>query len=225
MSYASTVLEDSPTFYAQLQDTSGTTAVDSAASPHNGEYKAAPELGKEGPGGLKAVRFKAASLQFVTIANALALEYGDVFSLEVWLQNFSASLETNAIIGKGNNSGYLRLNGGFPQLLKTNAKELATGKKAIGVDGKFHHLVGTKNGASMHLWVDAVDETGATANATCEKTAKPLTIARSSENAEYGELLIAHAAVYAGVELSGARVAAHYAAMVATGASPLAMVI
>jgi hypothetical protein len=77
---------------------------------------------------------------------------------------------------------------------------------------QWSHVVVTKSGATVKLYINAVDSTGAVVNATLADTTSALNIGRDvAFPAQYFNGRIDEVAVYP-TALSAARVAAHYAA-------------
>ena len=212
MSYDSEVLADSPVGYWKLTETSGTTATDSAASPHNGTYKASPTLGVEGPFGAedKAAKFTAASLQFVEIADAVAIRYGDVFTQEFWIKE-PAEISTNVLMGKGSNSGNARIVTKQLRGFKQNVGEFARTGNVLSAALPWSHLVLVKNAAESKVYLNGVEQAVTLTAQTCAETTAVLTIARASGSAEYATAALSRVALYK-TALSKARVEAHYAA-------------
>ena len=87
------------------------------------------------------------------------------------------------------------------------------------MDGLYHHVVATKNGAAVHLYIDGVDRTGTVTNATLTATTNPLAIGQNvsgtspSLDANYDDF-----AVY-NVALGAAQVQRHFSIGTTPGSS------
>ena len=76
-------------------------------------------------------------------------------------------------------------------------------------DRNFHHVVVTKSGPAVHLYIDGVDVTGKVSNRTIADTSGTLSIGAGAASTFRG--VIDEAAVY-NYALSPDQVARHYAA-------------
>jgi len=219
LTYAATVLADSPVGYWPMGESSGTAAVDSSTNANNGAYVNTPTLGRVGPTAdfAKAVEFAAASSENLVIPRISAYNIGDVGSLEAWVKTTSAGVI--GLLSLGHTSAgslYMRLNGGLLDFLVSNVADLATsnGSGPFYNDGYWHHMVCTKNGATIKLYVDGQDVTPSTANSTAGNSTENPTIGSDISNGvatDFMQGMIAEVALYS-TALSAARVAAHYAA-------------
>jgi hypothetical protein len=101
MTYASEVLADSPVAYWRLDDTSGTSCVDSAGSGLNGAYAGSPTLSATSlltTGGGTAVAFDGTN-DTITVGNNAALNATDAgFTFECWVKLTTPSADKLQII-------------------------------------------------------------------------------------------------------------------------------
>lgn len=211
--YAATVLADSPVGYWRLGESSG-TAADNAegTAARDGTYVNTPTLGATGAltgDADTAIGPLNGTSQCVEIADQAAFDLGDVFSLEAWVSR-GATGAAHVIISKSTNAYALALDtNGTIMLSKVSETFLQT----TGVLGTgWHHVVGTKNGATAAIYVDGSPaSTGAYSAQTCADNALPLLIGADNDNGQFFNGSIDEVAVYA-TALTSTQVAAHYAA-------------
>ena len=209
--YRDAVLGDGPVGYWRLGEASGTSAADeTGANP--GSYNGGVTLGVAGalqgdPN--TAVRLNGSS-GYVNVPNSASLQFGDTFSYEAWVKR--ATLGTDQrLFSKGQNGALLQLAGANNKLrfAKSGASDIAYSTKAITDTTTWHYVVVTKNGASVHIYLDGTDVTGTVTNQTIQNTTNPLNIGRDVYNAQYVNGSLDDAAVY-NKALTSAQVKAHY---------------
>lgn len=214
MSYESVVKEDSPKGYWRVGEPSGTTAADSSGNSQTGTYKATPTLGVAGAinGDANTAVTLNGTTQWITVPDSATLDLGDVFTYEAWIKR-SATGGTDCIIDKNEGAGIFRFDGEDRLLLRRNSVlDLAKSTTKIA-DTNWHHVVATKNGATVRIYIDGVNVTGVVTNSTCVNTASALTIGADESPVleDFFRGSLDEVAVY-GTALSEARVKAHYAA-------------
>ena len=211
--YPTVVLADSPAGYWRFDEPSGTTALDSSGHGNDGTYLNGPLLGQTGAfaGSNTAVSFDGIN-DLVRVPDSNSLDVGDTFSLEGWVKRSSTS-GSQTLFSKGGNGIQLTVmnaaNGNQVWLRKANVTTIARSAIGVPADGRFHHIVATKNGTgagSLHIYIDGVDSTVVvTAVQAIANTTFPLDISGGASNRHsYDEF-----ALYDGV-LSAAQVANHY---------------
>jgi CSLREA domain-containing protein len=212
--YAPTILADTPAGYWRFGEASGTTAVDSSPNHNDGLYRNGPLLGQAGA--LAGDPNTAASFDgvndLVSVPDSGSLDVGDSFTVEGWVKRTSASSSVE-LFNKG--SGGLQLtvmnaaNGNQVWLRKASVTTIARSTSGVPADGRFHHVVVTKNGAAVAIYIDG-SSAGAVVLAPAQviaNTASPLTFAGpSSARYVFDEFALYDA------PLSATAVAAHYAA-------------
>jgi hypothetical protein len=216
--YSEAVLADSPSFYARLGETSGTAAAD-AVGGAAGTYTGGFTLGQ--PGLLPADDDEAVALNgssgYVTVADRAALDLADTFTLECWVsltQYQDGSPNPVAFIDKGANAYILRISNavdGTFILRRNGVATLVTSTARIPLRTACH-VVATKSGSTVKLYLNGADVTGTVTNATMTDNALPLGIgAADIASAANGFLggTIDEVALYPSA-LSTARVQAHY---------------
>ncbi len=208
--YAAAVSADTPVSYWRFGEASGTVAVDQrGANP--GKYAGAT-LGSPGaiPGDT-AVRLNGTSSSSITVPDSPSLHTGDSFSVEAWVRLQRTGV-TQTVAGKP--GGYLVLidTAGRLVLRKPNAAAIVTAKTGIKDTTSFHHVVVTKSGAAVKLYLDGADVTGPVANRVIASSSSALTFGAGG-----GALnaVLDEAAVYPRA-LSASAVSAHFAAAAGT---------
>lgn len=147
------------------------------------------------------------------------LDLGDgPMTLEAWINlQGRIGIPYRGILSKGNGAYYLRLDGNNT-LRWIQAAVYDMGGSTVPVPSTgWHHVVGTKNGAAMKLYIDGVDRTGPMDNRTLVNTTMQLFLSSDNQGGWHGEVLqgdLAEVAVYNQV-LTPAQVLEHYNAMLA----------
>jgi hypothetical protein len=208
--YADEVLADNPVSYWRLGEPSGTIANDEQGV-NDGTYVGSPTLGQTG--GIAgdsdtSVLFNPATSE-ITVADSASLDVGDVFTLECWVNRNSVVGSSGGLFDKGSGAFTLEdVGSGQWRFEKGATSTICYSTTNIPSTG-WHHIVATKNGATVKLYLDGADVTDTVTNATITNNGTQLQIGRSGNGRWYG--YIDEVAIYP-TALSGARVAAHYAA-------------
>ena len=226
VSYSATVLADGPTSYWRLGERSGTTLADTAGT-NRGTANGGVVLGV--PGALAGDPDTAVGLgsnsAYVSVANAANLDFGGDFSVEAWAKPTVLNGVGGAVVHKGGASGYTVWQ---YRLSVTSANQwrgtVFVGNSAITVTAPgsattaWTHLVMTKAGTTLRLYVNGVQAASATVNGTVNTSTGILAIGRTgSSSSDYFNGAVDEVAVYP-LALSASRVAAHFAA--ASGPPP-----
>jgi hypothetical protein len=212
--YRDAVLADGPVGYWRLGETTG-AAVDTTGNAAGGSYLGGVTRGVQGAlagDSNPAARFDGTD-DYVSVPDNSALDRGDVFSIELWVKRGALQGTTQRLLHKG--AGVASLGFGLNNKLVlvpggTGAVNLASSTTAI-TDQSWHHVVATKNGAEVHLYVDGVDRTALGTNTTLTSNATALNIGRASTGSAYSSGDIDEVAIYP-TALTPARVLAHYQA-------------
>lgn len=227
MSYASTILADSPVAYWRLGDATGTTAADSSGNALAGTYHGGFTLAE--PGSLAgdsdtSVLFDG-STGYMEVPNNAAFDV-TALTLECWAKVTSVpgSSSNPWIFGRAdanssNNGAFLFLFGSSGTAV-ADFKAGGTDKTIIGatsiVGGKWHHvaatLAGVTTGSAVKLYVDgAVDASGTIAAdfAWAGEVVRAAISTNSFWQAFPGYL---DELAWYGTALSSARILAHYQA-------------
>jgi hypothetical protein len=140
-----------------------------------------------------------------------------VWTLEAWIQLDALPGAEAIVINKGFSSYQMAVKSdGTMQLARTGASELCATTTTLTADGStVHHIVGTKNGATIKQYIDGVDRTGSVTDATTNDTADALYIGSDAGTGSWLNGRVQAAAVYP-TALSAARVLIHYNAGLAS---------
>jgi len=222
MSYAAAVLADSPVRYYRLDETTGTTMVD-ATGAQNGTY-VGPTLGVASantPNLGTAVRFDGVDDR-ATVANNAALSgFGD-FTIEFWLRAVGdwAGYAVNVYSVTGNQRSWGFFMSSSPAALAINLSQNGTSftgytsffPRADLDDGAWHHLVFTRSGSAGISYIDGTQEhSGSVISGTLHASTSILALGMRSDVTAFANIELDEVAIY-NTALSGARIAAHYAA-------------
>lgn len=218
MSYASEVLADSPKGYWRLGEGSGTSAADASGQGNTGTYKNTPTLGVAGAllnDSNPAITLNGTT-QYISVANSASLALGDVFTYEAWIKRGESNRGFfDTILHKEGTPNTPKFGVTGPanrlQLRVPSVKTICESTTEVLADGLWHHVVATKNGATVKLYIDGVDRTGTVTNETCQSNTAALTIGAENTVEEFFKGSIDEVAVYA-TALSEARIKAHYQA-------------
>ncbi len=205
--------------YWRLGESSGATACDAlGVSP--GTYTGGVTLGR--PGAISGDTDTAAALDgtgaYVSVPDAARFDVGDSFTAEAWVKRGQINTAANGSIVSKSSSWLVMINTANQiALRKSNAGDAAISTATITDTTKFHHIVATKNGASVHLYLDGVDVTGTVTSQTMANTTEPVYVGRSV-GGSYFNGTVDEPAVYNSA-LTAAQVQAHYQA----GTDPVIM--
>lgn len=222
MSYSAEVLADAPLVYLRLGEASGTVAADSSGNGRHGTYVATPTLGVAGllaGDADTAVTFDGAT-EYVSVPNHASFAV-DTATFEKMIQttDSTASLVSHTGSANADKGCQLAIAGGKVTFSVFDAG--GTGYSAVSAasvnDGAVHHAAGSFDGTWIRVYVDGVLD-GATAHtqATLPHSSQPILVgARPNGPTSFFAGTGDEAAVY-GTALPPGRIAAHYAAAVAT---------
>ena len=208
-SYGSAVFADSPTGYWRLGETSGTVADNAAGASYDGTYTGTYTQGATGllaGDADKALSIGGAGWVFVSSFDA-AIQ--DTFSIEAWV-NWTGTPANGVIVGRGTN-GYAVsiLADGTVHLEKWNVDAICTSTVAVTA-GVTTHIVVTKSGAAVKIWINGVDRTGTVLNQTITANWNELGIGADRTGAQkFSGGVLDEVAIYP-TALSEARVLAHF---------------
>lgn len=204
---------DSPVVVYRFGESSGTTAEDESGNNLDGTYQNTPTLGATGAltGDPNTAITLNGTDEYVSRADHALLDLGtDTFSIEAFVKA-TAFAANQCITSKGIN-GYVVgiLTTGAVFFDKGSVATLRTSSISLTA-GQWHHVVVTKTGSTAKIYVDGVDVTSFSADATIEATATELTIGRYHTSSLFLGGSIDEFRLYA-TALSAARVLAHYEA-------------
>jgi hypothetical protein len=164
--------------YWRLGDSSGAQACDRRGlSP--GSYSGGATLAQTGALAGEsdtAARFNGTSGN-VSVPAAAALNTGDTFSLEAWVKRGSTGgTSDQVIVSKQGTSWTLAFNTANKVILQANTSTVATSTTAVTDTTGWHHVVATKSGSAVKLYIDGADVTGTVTNTTVANSTSALTI-------------------------------------------------
>lgn len=177
--YQTVVLSFKPSLYLRFGEASGTIAYDISGNGLNGTYVGGPTLGTAGALALDnntAVTFN--GVTYATVADNNLLDPGDVFTLAFWI-NPTNLAATRYLVSKGTNGYSVTLETSGQIILVKDAVGAIVGSTTNITAGSWWHVAITKTGATVHIYINAVDVTGAVTNLTITATAIDLNIGRN----------------------------------------------
>lgn len=192
-----------------LDEAAGTNAAD-AQSGYTGEYKESPTLGQTSilPSGEGLAVKLNGTTQYIRVPDQAALRIADVFSFEGWIfpEAFGGDIFSPSVNGKPE----LRAEEKF-WLGQKEIAIMCTSTTAMST-ANGHHLVVTKNGASVKLYLNRVDVSGVLTDKTFASSATDWLFGRNGNFAlNFFKGRLQYLAMY-NAALSAATVEAHYAA-------------
>lgn len=215
--YVAAVLADSPLAYWRLDETSGTTALDSSGNGKNGTYEGSLDLGQPPLITNGKSLHCHGSIAGVNIASSFSIPTAtSPFTFEAWIKLTATG--TRPIVSGRTSSGSQQLDFGvtsnhlYVQPNADNNTGLITLQSPGAVnDGAAHHVVATRTTAKLWtLYIDgasvATQSDGMTSGCTSLNVAY---IGKEPVNLLYMDGTIDEVAVYQSA-LSAARVLAHY---------------
>ncbi len=233
MSLPSQIMQDSPSFYWPLNESSGTTALDVSGNARNGTYNGSPTLNQPGPAGLVSVTFDAVD-DFISSSyagmstSAVTLDCWtkpdtqvDAAATLVGRQSYYATAVTDFPIRIGVTSA-----GQFNALFDSGndfSQDTTLLDPTTATVGRWYYVAATftQNGTS-YLYVNGVAVASATTNYALAAGSRNWSVGRASfengggvgDSSYKGS--IAHVAVFASA-LSADRIMSHYKAGIRSG--------
>lgn len=147
-----------------------------------------------------------------TAPDSATLDLGDVFTLEAWVKRNSLTAAVNNIMDKGSNAYSFGINAAHQfDLTKQDIAVIVVSTVTIQNTVGWNHLVATKDGAQVNLYVNGGNCTGTVTNQTCANNALILHIGESYLATQRVNMVIDEVAIYS-TALTAADVLAHYEA-------------
>jgi len=173
-----------------------------------GTYAGSPVQGQVGPTqDSTAVLFDGTN-DYVEVPDQAAVDLGDVLTLEIWAKRSATGGGTFVLFDKGANAYQLDFAADALRFTKDGVAAIVSSTTTV-TDTAWHHLVATKNGATVKLYIDSVDRTGTVTNQTLADNAAALNIGRFNAASNYFAGTLGMAAVY-NTALTAADVLDHY---------------
>lgn len=219
MSYSSEVLVDTPAVFYRCQEASGLIQDSSGHSLNANTSAGTPTYGQTSPitsdTSAKSILF--ANAQNFQVPDNATLDVGDVFTCESWYKRTATGRVTGeSFCDRGTAAFKFFIEGSQTPgatdkiiLTKPGTGDILVSSVLIN-NTNWHHLVVTKNGATIKLYIDTVEDTSATiTNQTCSVTATALFIGSSRNSDDFANGNLTEVAIYP-TALTAARVLAHY---------------
>jgi len=244
VTYSSEVLADSPVAYWRLDDTSGTSAVDSSGNARTGTYAGSPTLSAVSllpVGGGTAVSFDGVN-DTLTVGDNAALNAADSgFTFECWVKLNTPTADKLYILGDKTGTANAnqqwsvywdnRSTSGSPLRLRTQNGYDATAPVPVDWSGTVArdalaaggHLAVVWVGSNTKIYWNGVQVVSGTGLTGAVANTRSVYIANLNGNSFYFDGKMDEVALY-GTGLSAARVLAHYnaaGALIVTGVAPV----
>jgi len=207
--YAAGVTADAPVGWWRLGEASGTSAANQVSGATAGTYSGGFTLGQ--PGALLSDTNTAVLLNGTTgqvsVAHYTNMNRNDgPLTLEAWIKRSRTGV-SEAIMSKGTGAYELRITAAnLLSLDKAGSGSDAVSSVAI-TDTNWHYVAATKNGGTIHLYLDGTDVTGTITHQGLSNNTSAFLIGADASTHFQGT--IDEVAVYSTV-LSTTRIQAHY---------------
>jgi hypothetical protein len=203
--------------YWRLGESSGTVACDYTAHD-NGAYQGGVTLGL--PGAISqdpdtAVGLDGSTGQ-VSVPASSTLNVGDAFTIEAWVKRGNSKTGSNQTIASKQDGSWILMFNESDRLTlrRSTVGNVASATVATTDTTAWHYVAATKNGSSVHLYIDGTDVTGAVTNQTMVNNNLPLAIGQSTGTA-YLKGTVDEVALY-NTALTPTQITQHYT----TGTGP-----
>jgi hypothetical protein len=216
--YGATVLRDSPNAYYRMHEPSGQPNDSSGLGNHTagGFTGTAPTYGVSG--GIEtdpddtAIFFGEPNGGGTSAPDNSTLDLGDVCSMEGWVKRGTIG-SVQMLMSKDTNGYSMLFNSDDTvQFNKAGVGTIVSSTTTITDILGFHHIVCTKNGSTVKIYIDGVDRTGTVSNLTLSDTASDLDLGHENLGFRFHGTLD-EMAVYP-YALTAAQVLEHYNAAI-----------
>lgn len=211
--YPGEIQRDAPRGWWRMHDASGSPKDSSGYANPVTVVTGTPTYRSAGPlGGQQTFSIAIDDGDYFTIPDDPTLDLGDVVTIECWVKRTRSGAIEEALLAKCDaNTGAYGLYYLNNNLMFAKSGVAALVQSTVSVtDTGWHHVVGTKNGASIKLYIDGVDRTGTVTNLTLADTIATVGIGHENGLSRLAGS-ISEIAVYP-TSLSAERVLAHYEA-------------
>lgn len=214
MSWVSEVSADTPNAWFRLGETSGTSAADNVggtAGTYTGVFTLNQRSLIAGDANPAVDLFDG----YIRVADRAALDLADTFTLEAWIYPTAyrdSVMGPGCFIDKGANSYIFRFagtNDGIFILRRNGVQDIAVSNVRVPLN-QISHVVATKSGATVKLYLNGRDVTGTVTNQTMTDNANPFIIGASDGGIDNYFVGIIDDVVIYNTALSASRVLAHY---------------
>lgn len=177
-------LAHSPIAWWRQGEASGTVMTDSSGNALHGTYTNVT-LGADGlitDGNTAAVYGGSGTARAVVPHNSL-LNVGDVFTFAFWFETstFAGGSANKPILSKGAFAPAVSISSGSVVLSQATVGNICTSTSTISTNSRAFVAV-TKNGADVHLYINAIDVTGTVTNRTTTNTSSAFGIGDPTVN-------------------------------------------
>jgi hypothetical protein len=213
MAYSDEILADTPVMYLRMHEASGDPQDSSGNGNHVTTTDGTPTYQQTGPLLNGETSYGIAldgSTEGFAITDAAELDVGDVCSLECWFLRANDGGGTRSLINWGSDRAQMALVNDAIVFAAHGTQGIA-GCTHDSTDLTWHHLVMTKDGATIKVYLDGVDRTTGVADNTFSSGSVTRYVGRAPAGTERFLGSLSEVAVY-DYALSAARVLAHYEA-------------
>lgn len=213
--YSSAVMADSPYAYWQFNEQSGTTAADASGNGIAGTYVNTPTFGQAGPladPGNSAVRFAAASQEYVNVSSTFGGPGWGKVSVEAWVNLAGGTGDFQAIVSSlALNFVHLQVfSGGNNVVFGASGSGMLPILTPAQTTG-WHHVALTAKAGEQKLYLDGTLVGAATSPLGDIIAATPIRIASGYSGGRFFDGWLDEVAIYR-TALSEAQIDAHIAA-------------
>lgn len=216
MAYRDVILTDAPVEYWEFSETSGTTAASAGSSPHALTHSASVVVNQPGVAG-KGVTYNGVN---AASTNTGVVDFmAGTFSVEMWVKfgNPASGMDYPTFIRRDGNGYVFIIRSRSTAVGRGNIIEAYSSGRTVDTgtatfnDNKWHHIVATRSGTTLRLFVDGVEYTSGTGTASTggSGTAAVLHVGEGSGATEYLSGSIDEVAIYQ-TALTPTRITAHY---------------
>ena len=207
--------------YWRLGELNSGTACDSGPGANDGTYYGNSALGK--PGAIAgdsntSVLFDGTN-SHVRVPDSSSLDLGDTFTAEAWVKRTRTGGQNYSIVSKQAGSWMVMIDDTNHVVLRqSTVGDVAESTTTIPDTSNWHFVAATKNGSSVHIYIDGVDVTGSVTNRTMQNNTNVFEIGESSSTAWFAGY-VDEVAVYRSA-LTASQVKAHYDAGTGSTSAP-----
>ena len=210
MTYQSEVLADSPVVYLELNETSGTAAVDQGSHAVNGTYQNGVTLNQSGMTGITPAAQFDGTNDLIDIPDHADLDITGDLTLEAWIYPTSYANWRMLITKVNGDTGpyqwLLHTGTGLPEFRHSTFSVInASAVPALNV---WNHLAVTRSGTTVTHYLNGAVNGSGTVSGTVLANAEPVRIGRRLETDYYFVGKMMQVAIY-NTALSQARLQAH----------------
>ncbi|MEX0642954.1 MAG: LamG domain-containing protein [Pirellulales bacterium] len=168
----------------RLQETAGTTAVDTSSFGNNGTYTNSPALATSTAvpaDGAISAKFDGNN-DYVAIPNESNFDFTGAMSVACWIKVDTFDVDSQAIVTKGN-SAWRLTRSGTTNFLRFSCSGLSTNSVASTVsvnDGQWHHVAGVYTGSQLRIYIDGALNNSVNSSGSISTNSSTVDIGRNS---------------------------------------------